>query len=86
MKHLNLSRQALGIGAFVFLLTGCGGQSGAPSATQNAASVAHIIHGGSWMKPGASGSDLLYVGSFRTSDVYVFTYPGGSEPRKLGHG
>jgi hypothetical protein len=68
---------ALVICAALVLLAGCNGsQAGAPGTMpQNAASGAHLTHAGSWMKPGASGSDLLYIGS--ANAVYVFTYPGG---------
>jgi hypothetical protein len=64
--------------AAIVLLAGCGGQSGAPgSMPQGVMSSGHAAHGGSWMKPGASGSDLLYISSPSTNAVYVFTYPGG---------
>ncbi len=32
-------------------------------------------HGGSWMAPNVSGSDLLYVSDNYTDDVYVYAYP-----------
>jgi len=71
---------ALGVCAALVLLAGCGGsQTGTPgSMPQNLASVAHVTHGGSWMKPGTSGGDLLYVSSPQGNSVSVFTYPGGS--------
>jgi len=76
MMRLGFGRQALGIGLAVALLAGCGGQTSSPG-TMGLMPSGRAAHGGSWMKPGTSGSDLLYVSS-RHGDVYVFTYPGGT--------
>jgi hypothetical protein len=80
MITASFGRALLGIGLAVALLAGCNGsqQAGVPGAMpQNVASGAHVTHGGSWMKPGASGGDLVYVTSPSTGDVYVLSYPGG---------
>ncbi len=65
---------AFGICAAV-VLAGCGSPS-IPSGS--AAPIAHLDRAGSWMAPGASGIDLLYVSDLKTNDVYVFSYPDGT--------
>lgn len=37
--------------------------------------AAHPDHRASWMRPGTSSQDLLYVGDWGTNDVYVYSYP-----------
>jgi hypothetical protein len=75
-----LTRSALSIGAAVGLLTGCGGSQppiGAPGTIPySRAIVAHAERGGSWMLPGTSGQDLLYVSS-SDGNVRAYTYPNG---------
>jgi hypothetical protein len=63
--------------ALVAVIVGCGGSP--PVATlgslsQNAAVAAHSR---SWMLPGTSGSDLLYVAANDDGLLYVITYPQG---------
>jgi hypothetical protein len=60
--------------AVVFVFTGCGSQV---TPTTGAASAIHTTHGKSWMKPGTSSGELVYVSSPTTDDVYVFAYPSG---------
>lgn len=79
MGSRNIGGYALGIALAVVMLGGCGGsQTGASGALpQGVTAKAKATHRVSWMKPGASGGDLLYVSSPKTNDVYVFTYPAG---------
>jgi hypothetical protein len=73
-------RRLLGLAVFSFFVAGCGGTKNVVSGAvpQNAGPIAQSpAHGKSWMKPGTSGSDLLYIGSPATGDIYVYTYPGG---------
>jgi hypothetical protein len=72
---------ALGISAAAALLAACGGSQapiGAPGAMPPTSAVArHSEQGGSWMLPEAKNKDLLYVST--GGDVYVFTFPGGTQ-------
>lgn len=63
--------------ALAAILGGCGEARNAMSGAvpQGILPGAHSSRTGSWMKPQASGSDLVYVGS--VNSVYVYTYPGG---------
>jgi hypothetical protein len=76
--RLGFGRRSLGIGLAVVLLAGCGGQSAGPGTMPQGATVEGTAHRGSWMRPGTSGSDLLYVSSYFSDDVYVYSYPAGS--------
>src|SRR6202042_651602 len=40
------------------------------------ASAGHAARGKSWMKPGTSGGDLVYISSYANA-VYVYSYPAG---------
>jgi len=55
------------------MLAGCGGSQVAPTSVTGAASASH---GKSWMKPGSSSSDLLYIegGCF---GICIVSYPSG---------
>jgi hypothetical protein len=79
-KTLTLQRLALGICAFS-ALAACGGSQppiGAPGAMpQTSATATRADRGKSWMLPGASSEDLMYVSDAGTASVYVFSYPGG---------
>jgi hypothetical protein len=63
----------------VFAFTGCGGSQVAPtSSAPQGATIA--THGKSWMLPGSSSGDLLYVAGRGAADqgvLYVITYPEG---------
>ena len=78
MLGLRFDRRALGAGLAVAMLAGCGGAQSAMSRTipRNAGPASHGVHK-SWMKPGSSGGDLLYV-TVGGGDIDVFTYPGGA--------
>lgn len=67
----------------VALLAGCGGTQSAMSAAPRVMHSDHTAAGKSWMRPGLSGSDLLYVSSPNTYEVYVFTFPDGTPVGKL---
>src|ERR1700729_4291820 len=90
MKSLGLSHCALGIGAAVALLAGCGTPPfdfaqgdrppiGAPGALlQGPASATHADRGGSWMLPAAKhASQLLYVADEQSNEVSVLELPNG---------
>jgi|HubBroStandDraft_4_1064222.scaffolds.fasta_scaffold00034_6 hypothetical protein len=79
MGILLCGRRALGVGVAVVMLAGCGGaQSGAVPTGATPQGRAHPVPG-SWMLPGSSSGDLLYVGNVYNSsgfpNVYVFSYP-----------
>ncbi len=79
MNRLDFSRFALSIGVAAAMLAGCGGsQTGAVPQGATAPTLGHRELGKSWMKPEAKNSNLLYVGSPTTDDVYVYSYPGGT--------
>jgi hypothetical protein len=84
MIPLPLGRRGLVIGLAAVLLAGCGGSPAwtTGAVPQGAASGARVTHAGSWMKPGASGSDLLYIND-DYQNVFVFTYPQGKLVGKL---
>lgn len=80
MNALRLNRHKLTAITISALLAVCG------SGTQNAmhaavvpqsAPTSYAAHGTSWMLPEAKGDDLLYVTSFVSSYVSVFSYPEG---------
>lgn len=83
MKLSIPGRDAFGIGLALLTLAGCGGfQSGKPGAGPLALpALGHAAYGRSWMKPGASGGDLLYVSV--GTEVYVFSYPQGTRIQTL---
>ena len=64
-----------------FVFAACGGpqpQIGIPGAmAQGSAIATHAQRSGSWMLPEAKSEDLLYVGSFDSGGVGVYTYPTG---------
>jgi hypothetical protein len=79
MKSFAFGRFALSISAALAFLAACGG-SQLPSNTpavipQSNASGSHVVRGGSWMLPEAKAGNLLYVASYDTGNVYVFSYP-----------
>jgi hypothetical protein len=86
MKSLGFSLSALSTCVAAVLLSGCGGNAGSSGATPQGAVAQSKAHrfSGSWMLPGTSGEDLIYVSSpdyyppSSTSSIYVFSYPGGS--------
>lgn len=73
-------RYALGVCAAAAMLAGCGGSQrvSETGALQQGVVPTRVEHGRSWMKPGTSSEDLLYV-SVSSQGVYVFTYPGGTQ-------
>lgn len=60
-------------------IAGCSSTMQAPSSLDQAA------HGASWMQPGLAGgtSPLIYVSSWKTSDVYVYLYYTGKQVGKI---
>jgi hypothetical protein len=63
------------------LLAGCSGLAspiGAPGETSQSHTAQGTARGRSWMSPGATGEDLLYLVDSAASVVYVFSYPAGS--------
>jgi hypothetical protein len=76
MKSFCLGTYVLCGGVAVVLLAGCGGSPSPGAMPQSYAIAMHADHGTSWMKPGSSTGDLLYVPDFG-GDMYVFTYPVG---------
>lgn len=67
--------RALAIGLCVAILSGCGAQSeGSLPQSVDAQSGTHKAPGKSWMLPGATRSDLLYVTAYDFVEVY--SYPG----------
>ncbi len=48
-----------------------------PGMNRGMAKAAHPDHGRSWMKPGVTGDNLLYVANAGTDDVNVYSYPQG---------
>jgi hypothetical protein len=78
MRPWDLSRYALTSCVAAALLAGCGGSQppiGAPGAMPQSSAVATSIgHGKSWMLPGSSGGDLIYVASYPTA---VLSYTTG---------
>jgi hypothetical protein len=82
MKILGLVRYALATCGVAVVFAGCsGGSSLAPTpATQNAAPASsRAALGRSWMAPDLNlkKKDLLYVSNYYSTDILVFTYPGG---------
>lgn len=86
MNLLRINHHALTAAAVGALLAGCGGAQGAMDApiVAQPASPTVVSHGASWMLPEAKGEDLLYVTSFESSYVSVFSYPEGKLVGSLG--
>ncbi len=82
MRIPGLSRYAISSCVAVAMLADCGGSQqsiGAPAAMpQGLHATTHVDRSGSWMLPDAKKGELLYVGSYASNDVYVFTYPNGT--------
>ncbi len=77
---LRLKRQALGVCLGLGVLAGCGGSqipSGALGAMPQTPITPAGVHRGSWILPEAKREDLLYLGGDHTSDVSIYTFPGG---------
>jgi len=70
-----------GLMALVAFVVSCGGARN--PVPLPATRSAHTAASKSWMKPGSSSNDLLYVGSPHTNEVYVFTFPDGEAVGKL---
>jgi hypothetical protein len=79
MRFPAYCRYALSITVATALLPGCGGSQpmiGAPGAMPRSRAIAtHADRSGSWMAPGASSEDLLYVSKLK--NVLVYSYPAG---------
>jgi hypothetical protein len=71
--------RALGVGAALILLAGCGGSLGAGGQSSLLApqSTRTSLHGNSLIGPAARGKALLYATSVYNCDAYVFSYPRG---------
>ena len=83
MKSFDGTRALLPVGMMAAMLSGCGGSQGQVDGTarvipQGAVPAGHTTHGKSWMKPGMSSGDLLYVSDAGTDDVYALSYPSGN--------
>ncbi len=75
----NRSSASALLGAFVAILSGCGGPQtlGPPQpAADNAVAAKHSGRVASWMAPQAQSKDLLYV-SDESGTVFTVSYPGG---------
>ena len=81
MSISDLSRYALSTCVAAAMLAGCGGSQppiGAPGAMPPSSTIAtHAERGGSWMRPEAKSSDLLYVSDQKANKVYMYAYPPG---------
>ena len=78
MKKLGRNRASFGVGLAIAFLAGCGGgQSGSSTLPASTIPSHAKAKGHSWMLPGASGSDLVYISSY-TNVVYVYSYPDGA--------
>ncbi len=78
MKKLGRNRRSFGVGLAIAFLAGCGGgQSGSSTLPASTIPSHAKAKGHSWMLPGASGSDLVYISSY-TNVVYVYSYPDGA--------
>ena len=78
MTISDFNRGAFGVFVAVAILAGCGGsQTGSGVLPQNVIARVNGAHRGSWMKPGASNGDLLYV-SDGLNAVRVLSYPQGT--------
>ncbi|MGC1758294.1 MAG: hypothetical protein WA742_02980, partial [Candidatus Cybelea sp.] len=78
MKTIGFGSRATGIGLTVAMLAGCGGAqtTGTAVTPQGALKLTQAREAPrSWMKPGSSDSDLVYIAS--GNDVYVYGYPHG---------
>jgi hypothetical protein len=60
-------------GALAALVSACG------TLPQTAAVAAHADRDGSWMTPGSSTADLLYVADVASNEVDVYSYPAGKQ-------
>ena len=79
MKISALGRHALGVGAAVATLSGCGEPHAPAVVLPQSSAISHPADiQKSWMLPEAKGEDLLYVSSLVYFEyVYVFSYPNG---------
>jgi hypothetical protein len=77
MKSPDFWRYAVGLGAAMSLLNGCGVQPNAAPAgmPQSRAVATHAQGGRSWMLPEVKNHTLLYVAT--GDNVYVLSYPDG---------
>jgi hypothetical protein len=84
MKTIGFGSRATGIGLTVAMLAGCGGAqtTGTAVTPQGALKLTQAREAPrSWMKPGSSDSDLVYIAS--GNDVYVYGYPHGKQVGEL---
>lgn len=70
--------------AVAFVLAGCGGGSSLTGVPQTMGTNAQA-HRDSWLKPGSSGGDLMYVAD-GTYDVWVLSFPGAQVVGDLAAG
>jgi hypothetical protein len=73
MKRSSPGHRLFILVAFLTLVSACG----APSATPVVAP--HVNPGDSWMTPGSSSGDLLYVADASSNEVDVYSYPAGKQ-------
>jgi hypothetical protein len=82
MKHLDFGRYALSGCAVVAMLAGCGGSQaalGGSGTSPQSRTVAGSAMSRSRISRTTGSSDLLYVSSANSGDVFVFSYPGLSQ-------
>lgn len=77
MKNACSYRVMLGAFSLSAMLAACNGTASAPTSSLPAGAAARTeMDGqGSWIKPGAAKSDLLYVTSPYNAQLYIFSYP-----------
>jgi hypothetical protein len=71
----HFGRCALSLCAVAAVLTGCGAMRQGDNALPIGAPGTAAQSARSWMDPGATSQDLLYVSDTGTSEVYVYSYP-----------
>ncbi|HEY6485630.1 MAG TPA: hypothetical protein VIX83_04515 [Candidatus Cybelea sp.] len=79
--------RASAIGVAISLLAGCGGSSqGQSSIPSTPSAIRQATHNGkSWIKPGSSSADLLYI-TGGCEGTCVVSYPGGTLVGSIGFG
>lgn len=80
MRLRRLSDLALAALAVASILAGCGAaaDNGGIGIVPQANTATPGKAARSWMRPGASSGDLMYVADVKDNEVAVYTYPGGT--------
>ncbi|HLY03407.1 MAG TPA: hypothetical protein VKR56_13055 [Candidatus Cybelea sp.] len=71
MKRSSPGSRLFILGGLVALVSACG------TLPQTPVAAAHANRGGSWMTPGSSSGDLLYIADASSNEVDVYSYPVG---------